>query len=281
MKHKPLVFTDMDGTLLNHDDYRFDSNVPMLDQLKAAHIPVILNTSKTFAELQHWIQQLAIHHPFIIENGSAIFLPKDYFSPTAIQSLDVPQSKWQDYQVLELGQPIAELRSLIQQLQPPALDLTACDLETAMQITALEESEARRAQHRHYSIPLLFSNQQEESRFSQEAQQAGFGILRGGRFLHLMGKTDKGQSLKILKQLYELDGSPCHSIALGDSPNDEAMLKSADLAIVVKSPSSERLPQGHPNWIYTQNPAPEGWTEGLQQGLSDLFPNHSFEPETH
>ena len=39
-----LVFTDMDGTLLDHDSYSFEPAVPMLQALDRAAVPVIPTT---------------------------------------------------------------------------------------------------------------------------------------------------------------------------------------------------------------------------------------------
>ena len=87
--------------------------------------------------------------------------------------------------------------------------------------------------------------------------------------MHLIGETDKGQSQQVLKQLYELArGRSCLLIALGDSPNDEQMLNSADLAVLVNSPSSESCRVGNPQLIRTRQQAPEGWVEGIERALS-------------
>ncbi|MDB4298363.1 mannosyl-3-phosphoglycerate phosphatase, partial [bacterium] len=47
---KTVVVTDLDGTLLNHDNYRADEALPILACLAQLGIPVIANTSKTRAE---------------------------------------------------------------------------------------------------------------------------------------------------------------------------------------------------------------------------------------
>ena len=74
-----LVFTDLDGTLLDHDDYGFAAAQPALSQLRALHIPLIPVTSKTLAEMRLLGRQLGIQHPLIVENGSVICLPEGYF----------------------------------------------------------------------------------------------------------------------------------------------------------------------------------------------------------
>lgn len=58
MTNQCLVITDMDGCLLNHNDYHYDAVLPTLKQLNNDAIPVILNTSKTRFELESWVMRL-------------------------------------------------------------------------------------------------------------------------------------------------------------------------------------------------------------------------------
>ena len=51
MAERFLVYSDLDGTLLDHYSYQATDALPMLAQLSCANIPVILNTSKTYTEL--------------------------------------------------------------------------------------------------------------------------------------------------------------------------------------------------------------------------------------
>ncbi|NOR81504.1 MAG: HAD hydrolase family protein [Methyloprofundus sp.] len=47
-----LIFTDLDGTLLDHDNYRFDQAIPALEKVNRLKIPLIINSSKTYAEIK-------------------------------------------------------------------------------------------------------------------------------------------------------------------------------------------------------------------------------------
>jgi mannosyl-3-phosphoglycerate phosphatase len=106
MRRIPLVvFTDLDGTLLDHATYFFEPARPALDALAEAGIPVVLCTSKTRAETGRWRAALGNADPFIVENGGAAFVPADYFGPGA--GYDKREG---GYGVLEFGRPYAELR---------------------------------------------------------------------------------------------------------------------------------------------------------------------------
>lgn len=137
-----------------------------------------------------------------------------------------------------------------------------------MELTGLTKAQTLLAQNRQFSVPLVFQDTHQEEAFTRQAEQAGLGCLKGGRFLHLLGQCDKGVSMNVLRDLYQ---TTCQQhfgiIALGDGLNDLAMLEQADIAVLVKSPSSAELIALHPQFITTQQQAPQGWAEGVQAAL--------------
>jgi mannosyl-3-phosphoglycerate phosphatase len=265
-----LVVTDMDGSLLNHHDYNYAAAVPVLEKLEQREIPVILNTSKTYAELKQWVADLNLKHPFIVENGSAIFVPEDYFPQTYIDQYLGDAEKHDNYLVLVIGEPIERLNDFVKKINPPAVNFTTCSVEKAVELTDLSEDAAQRAQTRMFTVPLAFETREQEVEFTKTARIAGFNCLRGGRFLHVQGYCHKGFSMQTLKQLYQGNHELSYGlIALGDSNNDQAMLDHADIPVVVKSPNSDLLQFDHPEHvIFTKHTAPEGWAEGVTLALA-------------
>src|SRR5512135_2792694 len=77
---KIVIFTDLDGTLLDEVNYSWSEAQPALNLIKSGATPLILCSSKTRAELEAYRVQLDNHHPFIAENGGGIFIPRGYFS---------------------------------------------------------------------------------------------------------------------------------------------------------------------------------------------------------
>ena len=47
------IFTDLDGTLLDHDTYSWAPAAPAIERIKKLGIPLIAISSKTLAELSH------------------------------------------------------------------------------------------------------------------------------------------------------------------------------------------------------------------------------------
>ena len=88
-----LIFTDLDGSLLDHNTYSFAPAAELLLELEQQQIPVIPVTSKTRAEVMALRQTLHNEHPFIIENGAAICIPKQYF-PNCPEGAVVMDNQW-------------------------------------------------------------------------------------------------------------------------------------------------------------------------------------------
>src|SRR4030042_950735 len=98
MKDRILVFTDLDGTLLDHRTYSFEPARPALRIMRESDIPLIICTSKTRAEVQEIRAALGNIDPFIVENGGAIFVPEGYFS------VELPASRSDSgFLVVEMG----------------------------------------------------------------------------------------------------------------------------------------------------------------------------------
>ncbi len=241
-----LVFTDLDGTLLGHEDYSFQINLPLLTNLQKAGVTVVPATSKTQRETMIWLEKLCLKGPAIVENGSAIIFPDR--APTI------------------LGVSMPELDTFLDQYRDVTTSFIGCPLSEAMTMTGLTASEAEAARDRHYSIPFVLKDPVLETQLRDAAQAAGLRIIRGGRFLHLQGQCDKQTAVQVLA-----DSSPHSTVmALGDNENDRAMLAAADVAVVVNTAEGHLLELDHAATVYTKAIAPTGWQEGVAQALQHL-----------
>ena len=72
MTQDMIIFTDLDGSLLNHEDYSFREALPALARIRRSAIPLIFVTSKTRGEVEILQQEMCIREPFIVENGGGI-----------------------------------------------------------------------------------------------------------------------------------------------------------------------------------------------------------------
>lgn len=71
-----VIFSDLDGTLLDSQAYSFQAAEPALLPLRKQGTPLVLCTSTTRAEVKVLRDRLHIRHPFTVENGGTIYIPK-------------------------------------------------------------------------------------------------------------------------------------------------------------------------------------------------------------
>lgn len=260
---RTIISTDMDGTLLGHEDFAFEPALPLIRELNALDIPIVLNTSKTAVEVLSWQAKLGISGPAIVENGSAIINPVGSTADgTGVDALD---------SMHVYGAQMAELDGFVRSVAPGATNLLQCDAQLAGELTGLAGAQLRAALSRQFSIPLKFDDSVERDAFIQSAQARGLQCKQGGRFLSLQGACDKGATLQHLVADFEQAWqSDVCVVALGDNHNDLGMLQIADLPIVVNTASGHELRIASPTAIYTSAQAPEGWVEGVKAALSRL-----------
>ena len=262
---QPIIFTDLDGTLLDHADYNTNNISELLQQLQNAHIPVVFNTSKTFCEVIELKNDLNIQQPFIVENGAAVFIPEDYFELKPIGCKKIGA-----YWCYAMAKPLS---SLLDDLNTLKADYKAhyklfSDLssEQISELTGLDDAQARRAQTRDYSDPLYwYGNDELLTAFVNDVEALGYDIKIGGRFIHIAKNTDKSAAQQwLVKQFTHHFRKPLTVIALGDSDNDKQMLEHANIAIIIANPASKKpVKLSHNKARYSQSPAPLGWIEEI------------------
>lgn len=258
-----LIFTDLDGTLLDHHTYSFDAAQLALEVLERLKIPWIPNTSKTFAELQPLRTQLDHSGPFVVENGAAIYIPLDH--PLA-RFASADESG--DYAVHRFGKLRSELLAVLEPLRSRYRFTGFSELSPASlaQLTGLSRVQAQQALQRDYSEPLHWRDTETALvDMRLELAESGVQLLRGGRFVHLMGKHDKADALRWLAgQMDEVI-----TVALGDGENDIAMLSAADIPVVIRSPVHPpiQLPD-RADTLVTAGLGPVGWSEAVLKILS-------------
>ena len=219
-----LLVTDLDGTLLDYD-YSYDKSLEAVKKLKRAGIPIIFCTSKTFTENLYYRKKLGIRDPFIVENGSAIFIPKKYFNKKFQYSKEI-----KDFYVVELGTSYEYIYSVLKQLQPRYGFITFGELsiKELSRVTGLSTKLARLAKQKQYNESIFFENF-EEKRFRElrkELSKKGLRLVKGSRFLNVFGKTtNKGLAVKTLLSMYRQQYGRITSYGIGDGYNDLPMLR--------------------------------------------------------
>ncbi|AXS84942.1 HAD-IIB family hydrolase [Marinobacter sp. Arc7-DN-1] len=250
-----LIFSDLDGTLLDHDDYRWQPARPALAKLRAAAIPLVLNSSKTLPEIRALREELGNTAPFIVENGAAVIIPPHTFGNTAEEVVNFGATRDRVLEVLGAQRTAgAQFRGFD--------DMSAEELAGE---TGLDPAAAERAKQRLGTEPLIWQGADEGlAEFKAALANENLRLVPGGRFLHAMGIFDKADGARFLLGKYRerYGEQPLVAIALGDSPNDQRMLESADIPVVIRGVKSEEvtLPSAK-HAMRSLKPGPEGWNE--------------------
>lgn len=263
-----LVFTDLDGTLLDHDTYGFEPALPALAMLAQKKIPVIFNSSKTLVEIVKIRSALGNCHPFIAENGSVVAVPEQTFPGLARKDpLFQPQS---GLLVRRLGgdrKTVLDILNRLRQTHGFSFEGFA-DMNPARlsRVTGLTENQAIQAGQRLSTEPVLWQDTPEQWEvFAGHLADAGLGWVQGGRFISISRPFDKKDGVACLLDLYTKGmGRAPFTIGLGDSPNDQAMLDMMDIAVVICSSGCDQIKLKRPQTIIrTTARGPEGWQEAM------------------
>jgi mannosyl-3-phosphoglycerate phosphatase len=266
MNRQILVFSDLDGTLLDHCTYSFAAAEPALRLLRQMSIPLIICSSKTRAEIEAVREALGNAAPFIAENGGAAFIPTGYF-PRRLTSA----RKVAGYEVVEFGMPYARVLRVFRRIQErfPGKLRGFCDLtvEDVAGLTGLSIPESDLAKKREYDEPFLLTDLSVLDATREMVGQSGLKVVQGGRFFHLTGDNDKGRAAGFLQSITaRFSGRPVRSIGLGDSSNDLPLLKAVDVPVLVQKPGDGYDPSiSLQNLYFAQGEGPAGWCAAVME----------------
>jgi mannosyl-3-phosphoglycerate phosphatase len=257
-----VIFTDLDGTLLDHDTYSYAEAEDALALVKTKGAQLVICTSKTRAEIERYRTELDSRHPFISENGGGIFIPEETFSFAFDSTRTVD-----DYRVIELGTRYDVLRRAIEDLQRQGFGIKGFGDMTAEELaeeTGLPVSQARLAKQREYDEAFRLIKGDPNELVSL-IRAKGLNQTRGGRFWHLMGESDKGTAVKIMSGLYEKKFGGVVTIGIGDSENDFPMLDNVSRPYLVMKKDGTYASDAY---IKAGGIGPSGWNLAVKKELA-------------
>jgi mannosyl-3-phosphoglycerate phosphatase len=266
-----IVFTALDGCLLDSRTRAFAEARPALDGLRQRKIPVIPCTLGTAAEALRDQGLLGISGPFAVEGGSGVYVPKGY----------VPRLQWDhtdrgehdlipfalDREILLEG--FDGLKEALKGCIRGFRDMTADEVASD---TGLPLPAARLALKREFDEPFKFV--QREAEFSPMlpgiSRELGLHVTRGNRYYHLHGNTDTGLAVEVLKSIFEMRQGPFRSLGIGESEADLMLLQAVDVAVAVQRPDGTHDPaliRGIRGLRCVPAPGPAGWSRAVLEIL--------------
>lgn len=268
---KTAIFTDLDGTLIDFDDYSSELARPYVQQLIKLGYLVVFCSSKTFQEQRVLQRELGIEMPCIVENGSAIYAPAGFWNED-IASID----NFDGWQRIVLGRSASEIRQRLHRVESKFGEslhgFSSMMPEDVASITGLDIGSARRAREREFSETLAASLPTEvweslDSNFEFE----GLKCLPGGRFHTIIDiHSDKGAAIRKFAELWRAQSDELLvSFGLGDSENDQEMLENVDWPHLVKRPNGSWAGLSGRRIERVNGVGPKGWVKVAQQLLGE------------
>ena len=261
-KFSLVIFTDLDGTLLHRDNFKFDEIKNFIKDLITKEIIIIPNTSKTDKEIKEFFNELGSELPFISENGASI------------HGLNLINKNFPNKMILSRDKK--ELIKIFYSKVPDKLK-NKCNFifnmneERQIDILGLKDNYLKNALDRKYTIPFLFDgNKIEKNELSKILKLNSLTMQEGGRVLNLGDNTNKVKSMNQVLKIYKKVEKKIKVIAVGDNFNDLEMLENSDIPCLVFNDQFKQDQINIDNLIISNKPSPEGWADVIKTALVKL-----------
>lgn len=259
-----VVFANLDSVLFERGIGPADPARHAITALAVHHVPLVLCSSRTRAEIELVQQKLGLPHPFISENGSAVYVPPGYF-PQAPASAVVRSG----YHVIETGIPyrdvVSTLHRLARQLHVGIESFSQMSVEEVSRAYGLSLLDARLAKLRDHAEPFRFTDAtpKARARLLHALSSVGFQCLDDGRFYHALARVDVAARVRLLKSLYT-DSRPVVVAGVSDRLDDLPILQQMDVSVVVQGGrATAELFRALPHTSLTRMTEQAGWTEAM------------------
>ena len=261
-KFSLIIFTDLDGSLLHRDNFKFDEIKDYIKNLIDNGVIIIPNTSKTEKEIEEFIKELGKELPYISENGSSI------------HGLNLINANFPNKIILSRDKE--ELIKIFNSKVPDNLKakckfISEMNSKQQNNIFGLQGNNLKNALNRKYTIPFLFEGDNlEKNKLLKILKSSSLTMQEGGRVLNLGDKTDKVKSMNQVLKIYRKVENKIKVIGVGDNFNDLDMLRNCDIPCLVFNDQFKQDQININNLIFSNKPSPEGWADVIKTALVKL-----------
>ena len=254
---KAIFFTDIDGTLIDHNNYCHDGSIPGMELLREKSIPLIGVSSKTFDEMTVLMTRLHLKYSFGFENGTGIA----YYSEES-----------GEYKLELTGPGVDTLAAFMPELER----LTGKNLKSILSLSKFEIADmagldlnsAILSKNRLTTLPFIelennLLTDSEISDLNGALLEYNFMVTKGGRFNHLIPSgSGKGEAVKKIIEFYKNKFRvEIIAGAAGDSLNDVPMLEAVDYSYVIRKPDGSFM--NYMSGKIMNSSGPAGFTEAV------------------
>lgn len=263
-----VVVTDIDGSLLQPNARSLPDERAALDFLAARGIPLIINSSRTRAEIERLHRTLQLQTPFICEHGSALFVPHGSFPFVPAGAHPAVGGA-----VIEFGrryhEVVDDLRHACRDASVDIVGFAELTIEDVARELGQPIVEAQLAKLREYTeiFRIVDEADAKRSRLIKALRRRGLRSCRIGRRHHLVtAGRDRAESLAVLKAMWTRAWCDPLIVGFADSEDDVAWLKHVDVGVFVQHdrlgvPSRvlAKLPTVH----VTRSAGRAGWSQAI------------------
>ena len=271
-----VVVTDIDDSLLEPGARALPSERAALDFLASRGIPLVINSSRTHAEIERIQETLRLLTPSISEHGSALFIP-----PGCFPSIPDRAARAVGGHVIEFGRPYHEVVEAVRitgrELGVEIVGFADLKIEDAARELGVSDVEAQLAKLREYTELIRIADETDarRSHVLNALRRRGLRCWPRGRH-HLVSATrDRTESLLALKALWRhgWGEAPC-IVGFGNTEDDVSWLRYADVAVIVQDDHTgvdprilSKLPTAH----VSQQPGRLGWSDAIIESVAALL----------
>lgn len=235
MSNRPvIVFSDVDVVFNEPSSAAMRAAADLLARLSREHVPLVLCSTRTRAELEYISRELGIRHPFVCESGSAVFIPTGYLG------FEVPDGREvAGYQAVEFGEPYAQvvetLRQTAQRLGVDVRLYNDMSVEDVARESGLSLLRARLAKLREYGelFRVIDTHPAARTRLFKGLQAARLLPASGRRHDHVGAPVDHRLGVDLLCGLYRGACGPVLTLGIADALSTGNVLQIVDEAVVV------------------------------------------------
>ncbi len=261
-KFTVVIFTDLDGSLLHRDTFRFDTIKDYIKSLVNKGIIIIPNSSKTEKEIEKFNEELGVNLPYISENGSSI------------HGLNLITSNFPDK--LVLSREKEELLKIYENKVPEKLkekcfQISKMSKKEKENVLGQKDEKLKDALNRKYTLPFLFKgDKNEKNRLLKILNSNSLTLQEGGRVYNLCDNINKVKSMNRVIKILKKTEDKIKTIAVGDNFNDLDMLRNCDIPCLVFNDQFKLDQININNLIFSNKPSPEGWADVIKMALAKL-----------